>query len=184
MSLPLGHAAIGLATNDIFGISDSSLKWYEKFAFVTILANLPDVDVIIGLFVDGNASAFHRGPTHSVAFALLCGFLASRAYLIWSRIPKLNFGACFLIILSHIFADLLLTSSPVSLLWPFNVYWVGGHRGWQEVVHQIFFDEVMDGWTIMASVTVVGARRIISRYGLRIDIPLSRLLRLQLGRAR
>ena len=70
MPLPLGHTAIGLLTHDIIEppqavqsdgtgpvvpFLGSRLK---TFLLVTLLANLPDMDVIVGLLVDGNGSLF------------------------------------------------------------------------------------------------------------------------------
>jgi len=52
----------------------------------------------------------------------------------WHRIPQLDFGLCALLIFSRVLADMLLTNSPVSLLWPFEIYWSQGHSGWSDIV--------------------------------------------------
>ena len=77
MPLPLGHAAIGLATYETVKKEDPGSSRISIFLFITILANLPDVDVLVGLLTHGNGSLFHRGPTHSLAFALASGLAAA-----------------------------------------------------------------------------------------------------------
>jgi hypothetical protein len=148
MPLPLGHIAIGLTTNDFFN-ENSSLTDWKIAAYVAILANLPDIDVAFGLLLQGNGSAFHRGPTHSVLFALLAAVLAAKAWNLWARIPKLGFRSCFLIILSHTVADFFLTKSPVSFLWPLEVNWAGGHSGWGEVLAPVFLEAYRDAGIII-----------------------------------
>jgi membrane-bound metal-dependent hydrolase YbcI (DUF457 family) len=148
MPLPLGHIAIGLTTNDFFNENSSFTDW-RIAAYVAILANLPDIDVAVGLLLQGNGSAFHRGPTHSVLFALFAAILAARAWRLWALIPKLGFRTCFLIILSHTVADFFLTKSPVSLLWPLEVNWSGGYSGWGEVLFPVFLEAYRDAGVIM-----------------------------------
>ena len=71
MPLPLGHTAIGLATYELANNYDSGLSRVKIFIFVTFLANIPDIDVFAGLLLEGNGNAFHRGPTHSILFAIV-----------------------------------------------------------------------------------------------------------------
>ena len=65
MPLPLGHAAIGLATHKLIFRNGSVTNNMVLAVFVTVLANLPDIDVLIGLLLRGNGMAFHRGSAHS-----------------------------------------------------------------------------------------------------------------------
>ncbi|MBC2709997.1 MAG: metal-dependent hydrolase [Desulfosarcina sp.] len=146
MPLPLGHSAIGFATHSIIS-NDKSYFNENKLQvtiFIVILSNLPDIDVLFGLILQNNGDAFHRGPTHSILFALIMGFVASRASNIWSKIPSMSFKTCFIIILSHVVADFFLTSSPVSFCWPFEVNWSTGNSGWSQVFHAVFFEAVKD----------------------------------------
>ena len=92
MPLPMGHTVIGLAFYEFSSNNNDPLSRFKIFIFITILANLPDFDVIVGLLIKWNGNAFHRGPTHSMIFALIMGFIASRAWKFSSHIPRMNFG--------------------------------------------------------------------------------------------
>lgn len=165
MPLPLGHTAIGLAAFETAHTSDTRSSRLVLFVFITVLANLPDVDILLGLIVDGNGAVFHRGPTHSLLFALLAGYLASRLWRLWPRIPRLNFGLCALLIFSHVAADLLLTAAPVSLLWPFEVYWTPGYSGWGSTIHLALFQSIQDFGIAAAMVGYLFVLRLIRGTG-------------------
>lgn len=153
MPFPLGHTAIGVATYESTrkeGVCNSRIG---LLIYITLLANLPDLDILFGLLSQGNGMAFHRGPTHSLLFAVTAGYLASRAGRRWAFVPQLEFGICTLLIFSHVAADMLLTASPVSLLWPFEIYWSQAHHGWSDVIHMALFQGVQD-FIIAAGVTV------------------------------
>jgi len=164
MPLPMGHTAIGLATHELSNNNNSAPSRLKIIIFLTILANMPDFDVIVGLLVKWNGNAFHRGPAHSLIFALIMGFLASRAWKISSQIPRMKFGICFLIILSHILADFFFTSSPVSFFWPFEVSWSSGYSGWGDVLTSIFFQGFQDVGIIIGSASSIILVRLIRRY--------------------
>ncbi|MBL0715196.1 MAG: metal-dependent hydrolase [Desulfosarcina sp.] len=144
MPFPLGHIAIGLATYKTVEPSETGPWPWKIPVFIVFLANLPDVDILIGLLFQGNGNLFHRGPTHSLLFALLAGYLASHAWRLGGYIPRLRFSHCFLIVFSHVLADMVFTTSPVSLLWPFEVHWSSGSSGWVNVVHAVIFDSIQD----------------------------------------
>lgn len=144
MPLPIGHTAIGLATFELNTNNNSTLYSLKIIIFLTILANLPDFDVIVGLLLKCNGNAFHRGPTHSLIFALIMGFFASRAWKFSSQIPRMKFEICFFIILSHILTDFLFTSYPVSFFWPFEISWISGLNGCGEVLTSMFFQGSLD----------------------------------------
>ena len=144
MPLPLGHVAIGLATYETIQDSANRRSRLGVILFILILANLPDVDVILGLIFQGNGNLFHRGPTHSLLFAFMAGWVASQLWRWCNWIPRLGFPICFGVVLSHVLADMLLTAAPVSLLWPFQVYWSPGFSGWESVIHTVLFNSVRD----------------------------------------
>jgi membrane-bound metal-dependent hydrolase YbcI (DUF457 family) len=160
MPLPLGHAAIGWAALETIRKPDSKQSRLSLFIFVVVLANLPDLDILAGLLSDGNGYAFHRGPTHSVLFALLAGYLASRAHRVWRRIPALNSAVCALLIFSHVAADMLVTPSPVSLFWPLEIHFSAGHNGWDGVIRMALFQSVQD--------VVIAAAMMVYLFGLRV----------------
>lgn len=175
MPLPLGHTAAGLAIHDLYPRSNGNGGIWRTLGYIIVLTNLPDIDVLIGLIVHGNGNVFHRGPTHSFLFALVMGVFACNAWRYWSRIPKLNFVLCFLLILSHVLADGVLTTSPVSFWWPLELNWSVGHSGWTEVIESVFFGAFQDLGLIFASGAVVLVNRLIRHKP--ISITLSRLVK-------
>lgn len=158
MPLPLGHIAIGLATHEV-GTTRSAFSRWKLFAAIVVLSNLPDIDVIFGLLFHWNGSAFHRGPTHSLLFALVFGFLASRAAVIWDRLPRLGFWTCFSLILSHVAADALLSTSAVSFFWPLETNWSGGHSGWGDVIGMVLKGDAQDAWISIGAAAVIIIQR-------------------------
>jgi membrane-bound metal-dependent hydrolase YbcI (DUF457 family) len=161
MPLPLGHTAIGLATYETAQNSDHSDSRWGAFILIAVLANLPDIDIVLGLLFHGNGNLFHRGPTHSLLFAVLAGYAASHLWRLWDRVPRLGFPLCFGLIFSHVLADMLLTTSPVSLLWPFQLYLSPGFSGWDTVVHAVLYLSIRDGGIIAACVLYIGFLRVL-----------------------
>jgi len=164
MPLPLGHAAIGLITHDLNPRNNPALSRWKVAVFILVLANLPDIDVIVGLLFQGNGHAFHRGPTHSVVFAILTGFLVSVVCKLWSYFPKITFMNCFLIILSHVVADLLFTSSPVSFFWPLEVNWSTGCGSWLDVMNSVFLKPFQNAEIVMGCAVVLILNRLVRTY--------------------
>jgi inner membrane protein len=158
MPLPLGHIAIGLAAHEV-GTTRSAFSRWKLFAAIVVLSNLPDIDVIIGLLFQWNGSAFHRGLTHSLLFALSFGFLASRAAAIWDRLPRLGFWICFSLILSHVVADALLSTSAVSFFWPLETNWSTGHSGWRDVISMVLKGDEQDAWIALSCAAVIMVQR-------------------------
>jgi len=163
MPLPLGHAAIGLAVQDVCFKDHSVTTRWTYVLFIAVLANLPDIDVLMGLLFQGNGNAYHRGPAHSVVFAFLLGFLASNAWKVWRQVPKMNFLACFTIILSHVGADLFLTSSDVSFFWPLEVHWDSGFKGWGDVISLVFLGAFRDAGIIITCGVLMILKRLVTQ---------------------
>ncbi len=155
MPLPLGHAAIGLTTHELFSENTSALDQWKTILFVVAMANLPDMDVLFGLVFTGNGNAFHRGPTHSLIFVVFVGLLASNVSKLYSKMPKMGFRSCFLVIFSHIMADLLFTTSRVSLFWPLEVHWAQGFTGWVDIMFSVFMKISQDAEILIASVLLI-----------------------------
>jgi len=159
MPLPIAHSAIGFATHNLCSADEPGLTRWKAVAGIVLLSNLPDVDVLLGIVFYGNGNVFHRGPTHSLVFALIGGFLASRVLGLWSQFPKLNFRICFLLILSHVIADSVFTNSPISFLWPITVNWSGGYIGLRHVVNLVLFGNYQDAKIIIGCGFVILLRR-------------------------
>jgi len=164
MPLPLGHAAIGLATHVIHSKKIFIFTELKTILFIFILSNLPDIDILVGLLFRGNGSAFHRGPTHSILFALLFGLLASRSWKLSPRIPVIGSLTCYMIILSHVVADFFFTNSSVSFFWPFEVNWAMGYSGWSDIVKTIFSQNLREVGIIVACCVVISMTQLVRSY--------------------
>ncbi len=155
MPLPLGHAVIGLTAHNLYSQDNSIFRRWSLVAFIIILTNLPDIDVLIGLVFHGNGNAIHRGPTHSLIFALVMGYLAANAWKLCRKIPRIGFKQCSFLILSHVVADCLFTSAPVSFLWPFELNWSFGYAGWGDVFSSVFLKAFQDAGIVAGCAVVL-----------------------------
>ena len=162
MPLPLGHTAIGLATYEL-SANRSAFKNWHRLVLIAICANLPDIDVLIGLLVQSDGNAFHRGPTHSLLFAIVAALLIWSANRRWLRVPGISLMYCFLLIVSHVLADAWLTSTPVSFFWPFELNWSTGHASFTDVVHSIIFKSIGDGWILLSCGGIVVVHRLLRK---------------------
>src|SRR3989339_770515 len=93
MPLPLGHAVIGAAVYSVCANIRNNVKKNNYFIF--------------GLMYAGDGSIMHRGPTHSIYFALLFGYLAHLFSKYSIIIPEVGFIPCLLVILSHPILDIV-----------------------------------------------------------------------------
>jgi len=154
MPLPLSHSAIGFATHSVLSDSKSYICKWKATLFIIILSNLPDVDIIFGLLLEKNGSAFNRGPTHSILFAPIFGCIFSRATRVMS-LPNMGFISCFALILSHVVADHFLTNSPVSFFWPFEINFSTGNTDLGQVLHSVLFDSANDAAIVIICVLIL-----------------------------
>jgi membrane-bound metal-dependent hydrolase YbcI (DUF457 family) len=159
--MPLEHALIGTTACALALRQPKTVFQWRSFLFVAISANLPDLDVLAGLILTGNACTFHRGVTHSLLFSLAAGLALSHTPRFWRRIPSLGFPPCLLVVLSHVAADALLTASQVSLLWPFEVHVSVNRNQWGDVLKAFVRDPLLDGTLlfICLCLLVFGNRR-------------------------
>lgn len=160
MPSPLGHAAIGLVVHNVCSREKIGFRQWREASFVCLLAILPDIDVLVGLLSQGNGNAFHRGYSHSLLFILCSAFVASVAHRLWSQIPRITFGICFALVLSHVLADFLLTDYGVSWFWPFGRTWAApSYAGWGDVMHDFLRQTARDaGIVIGCGILLAGIR--------------------------
>ncbi len=116
MPTPVGHTLSGIF---LLYAGYHNLRWNGwLIAWVTIFALLPDIDLLYGLVVAGDANAYHHQATHSLAFVLAAGLAGGRISARWGRMTGLLMLAGIL----HLGLDLLAvdTSAPrgIPLLWP------------------------------------------------------------------
>jgi len=87
-------------------------KMYRRtfFWLFVLSANIPDIDVLFGVFNDPLSSIkYHRGITHSLLFAPLFALLPAAAFLIFSKVKniRLLWIVALLGIVVHSFFDLI-----------------------------------------------------------------------------
>ena len=161
MPLPLGHAAMGLTVYDLYSGNDTSLKRISVILFVSLLANLPDIDTLLGLVLQGNGNALHRGVSHSIIFTVFAGYCCSKIWNLRSEVPRLNSLLCFLLIFSHVVSDYLLTEYPVCFFWPFESLSLGGASDWGDVVYTLIFKSIDDIIIISLCLLIIVSNRTV-----------------------
>ena len=121
MPTPIGHTLAGAA---IFELSRPGERNWPRLALCVTLANLADIDMIIGFGV-GLPNLFHRGLTHSLLITLafgvvgiIYGFVSrKKSFLFWAGLFLAAYG-------SHLLLDwLALDTGPpigIPLFWPFS----------------------------------------------------------------
>jgi inner membrane protein len=124
LALPVAHAAAGYLLHRAGGGADRPGAGFGRAVALMIVANLPDADFLVG-FALGHPGLLHRGASHTVLAAVLCGVVAG-AFARWRWrerfVPTaLLFGAAYL---SHVLIDVLTFDNRppdgVQLLWPFS----------------------------------------------------------------
>jgi len=162
VSLPLGHAALGVTAYDLTTNAGgvSIFRQWKVLAVVVFLSNLPDIDVLLGLLYSGNGVLFHRGPTHSLLFACFFGKLYATCARKWKTLPPIGFSYSSLLIGTHLLADNVFTDAPISFFWPFEFSLATGFHGWVDVIHSIIFQTTNDITIIMLCATVVILKRV------------------------
>ena len=102
-----GHIAAGAALARAGGTG----RDWVVIGTLVIAALAPDVDLIVG--------SNHRGPTHSVGFAVLtAGVCAAMMSAIRHPRAMAIGGLAGAAVVTHIVLDLLTAHSPVAALWP------------------------------------------------------------------
>ena len=133
---PVAHTLFGAA------LAESDLKSRTRYATATLVigANLPDIDVVSGLWGADFELYFRRGLTHGVLALVLLPLLLAGGVALWHRWrgganaaeptgppyrPRTLLGLAFLAVLSHPLLDWLNTYG-VRLLMPFDGRWFYG----------------------------------------------------------
>ena len=68
---------------------------------------------------------------------------------------------CFLIVLSHVLADMIFTGSPISFFWPLEDNVSVGYRGWEDVTASIFLQAFQDAGIIAGCGVIIGVNRLV-----------------------
>lgn len=110
MPSTVGHTLFGLACYAVIRrykpeLATDSL-WRGIFVF-SFLANLPDIDMLIGYFFASDYLAYHWGFTHTIAFSLFAGVLASYMVGLGGFMKFRLWWILVLVVASHNLLDLL-----------------------------------------------------------------------------
>lgn len=128
MPSTVGHALCGLACYVALRrfkpelIADAPRRGILWFLF---LANLPDIDMLIGYLFASNYLVYHWGFTHTLAFSLIAGVFASYLAKLAGLMQLRSWWIFALVIASHVLLDLLTGpnwglnfSYGLKVLWP------------------------------------------------------------------
>jgi len=118
MPLPVAHVVVGACMAEALLPSDAPRR-NRTILLLACLTVAPDLDFIPVWLLDFERGAWHRGFTHSVAFAALAGCLLAIAF--GHRRIRMAI-VCALVLMSHGMLDALTTigGGGVELLWPFS----------------------------------------------------------------
>ena len=119
MPLALGHLTVGYLTNCV--IEKPNTTPLKSLFFLFLLANSPDIDVLISWLVTGSPWPLHRTFTHGILFAVTMALVFSNLFRLFSSFPKLNYNWCYWAVMSHVIADFIFSPWKVSFLWPLPI---------------------------------------------------------------
>lgn len=114
----IAHSVLGAAVARVG--APSRLRGWWLAVFVVVMANLPDIDFLVGAIVEGSPRSWHRGPTHSLVGALVAAFLAAAVVgrARWRQVFLLGLA----LVGSHLAADLIMPdlreAAGIPLFWP------------------------------------------------------------------
>ena len=125
MPMPLLHSAVGIAAVRFASRGNASRR---ALAIAAAIAILPDFDLLPGLLL-GDPIRFHHGVTHSILWAVVVAWAASR--LLWDEREEIwrarRFWTLLAVALSHPGLDLFNYEEPVvthlaaqRLFWPLH----------------------------------------------------------------
>ena len=123
MCTPIGHTLFGYS---VFLASPLWNQWkaWRIFLFVLIVANMPDLDIVIGYIV-GKPNLYHQHFSHSLFFVMCVSILLGWGSKWFLKGFGLKMGLLTAgILLSHLMLDFLGrdTSYPygIQVFWPFS----------------------------------------------------------------
>ncbi|MGL5080908.1 MAG: metal-dependent hydrolase [Microcoleaceae cyanobacterium] len=124
MPSPIGHTLAGLCGFILVQPTMSRSQRVPLLILTTVIANLPDIDILLGLILAGDPFIYHRQGTHSLIAALLVGGLVAGLTQVfnlkWPRVGVWVTG----LYLSHLFLDMLVSDqyppAGVQGFWPLS----------------------------------------------------------------
>lgn len=129
MPSPIGHSLSGILLYQIFNRQNARYDPH-KLSLYVFFANLPDIDLALGFFVN-NPGLYHQSITHSLGASVFAGIIASIMLTGKKELYLNSFLLSAGLYFSHVVLDYLASASDtgypfgVALLWPLsNDYYV------------------------------------------------------------
>lgn len=121
-------------------------------AMMILAANVPDIDVVMGLPGSLNYLRFHRGLTHSLLLSPLMALIALllARWIVKCSIRWSSYLACLMGVLSHLLLDLT-NVYGVRLLLPFSSRWL-----------RLDMDDIIDPWILFMLVLALAVPALAS----------------------
>lgn len=144
MPSPVAHSLIGLSVGQFFE-PRAATDWRPWTAYCLVAANAPDLDFLAGWF-GGDINAFHHGPSHSLAAAVVFGVLSVIVlHRFWTQRWRLFFGGTA-VYASHVVLDMFCggpDGTGIPLLWPLtNANFVAPWQPFAGILHGVHGDGV------------------------------------------
>ncbi|MGH8659486.1 MAG: metal-dependent hydrolase [Gammaproteobacteria bacterium] len=166
MASPVGHSLMGLGLYLVLSprrhLSDPLRRW-KTIALYIFLANLPDVDFLVGFLFYGRFNILHGEMTHNASFLIITSLLFATLCQDHSSLIR-SFFTVFLLIGSHDLMDFLSSQNlglqrayGIAFFYPFSQEKIGApfslfygvrHKN----LEQLFSLENL--WTIMYELCV------------------------------
>lgn len=119
----LGHVAVGVATARLITPAGSPSRLLrQRMLVLSVLALLPDLDLLIPAVGSSVGPFAHRGASHSLAVTMIVGVSIAFAIRAWGGERALAWGLlATAVVASHAILDLFGdTDLGVALLWPLS----------------------------------------------------------------
>ncbi|MDJ0728937.1 MAG: metal-dependent hydrolase [Crocosphaera sp.] len=110
MASPIGHSLAGCLGFFLVCGNSQFLKYYSSKRFIItaiIIANLPDIDFLLGYLFYQNFNAIHRQFTHSFLVGFLVGIILFSCLRFYRKIPYSFLVWLWGLYFSHILLDML-----------------------------------------------------------------------------
>lgn len=127
MSSPVGHSLAGFLGFILIRNSCRFSVFYSSHFLIIlaiIVANLPDIDFVLGYLFFGDINAIHRQFTHSFFFGYLACLMIFISLRVLQKVPFSFLVWLWAVYFSHIFLDMLAYDSyppaGVQCFFPFS----------------------------------------------------------------
>ena len=122
MPYPVVHSYAGYSLYKVSKGKDEKWSWLLTCLFI-LTANLADFDFLPGILIH-QPQLFHRGVSHSLGAALICGLIAGSAIALWKKRSFVkSFCVASAVYFSHVVLDYFWGHGPdaaMPIFWPLS----------------------------------------------------------------